>query len=166
MGFPRQEYWSGLPFPTPEDLPDSGFEPLSPVLQADLFTAELGFLLWVRVGDSPIVSFCMVLATLLAARDWEETAGGHSEHQWLPVEGLQCVDTDRENWKFSSTCFIYETKGFPCGSAGKEYACSERDQGSVPGLGRSPGEGNGYPLLYCGLENSMDCIDWATFTFT
>ena len=100
----------------------------------------------------------MVLATLLAARDWEETAGGHSEHQWLPVEGLQCVDTDRENWKFSSTCFIYEIKGFPCGSAGKEYACSERDQGSVPGLGRSPGEGNGYPLLYCGLENSMDCI--------
>ena len=68
------------------------------------------------------------------------------------------MDADRENWRFSSTWFIYEIKGFPCGSAGKEYACSERDLGSVPGLGRSPGEGNGYPLLYSGLENSMDCI--------
>ena len=35
MGFPRQEYWSGLPFPSPEDLPDPGIEPGSPALQAD-----------------------------------------------------------------------------------------------------------------------------------
>ena len=35
MGFPRQEYWSGLPFPPPEDLPDPGTEPSSPALQAD-----------------------------------------------------------------------------------------------------------------------------------
>ena len=48
--------------------------------------------------------------------------------------------------------------GFPCGSAGKEPACGERDLGSIPGLGRSPGEGNGYPLQYSGLENSMDFI--------
>ena len=48
--------------------------------------------------------------------------------------------------------------GFPCGSAGKESACSARDQGSIPGLGRSPGDGKGYPLHYSGLENSMDCI--------
>ena len=38
MGFPRQEYWSGLPFPPPGDLPDSGTEPGSPALQADSFT--------------------------------------------------------------------------------------------------------------------------------
>ena len=44
------------------------------------------------------------------------------------------------------------------GSAGKESPCSEGDLGSVPGLGRSPGKGNGYPLQYSGLENSMDCI--------
>ena len=44
------------------------------------------------------------------------------------------------------------------GSAGKESACSAGDLGSIPGLGRSPGEGKGYPLLYSGLENSMDCI--------
>ena len=47
--------------------------------------------------------------------------------------------------------------GFPCGSAGKESACNVGDLGSNPGLGRSPGEGNGYPLQYSGLENSMDC---------
>ena len=46
----------------------------------------------------------------------------------------------------------------PCDSAGKEYACSAGDLGLVPGLGRSPGEGKGYPLQYSGLENSMDCI--------
>ena len=48
--------------------------------------------------------------------------------------------------------------GFPCGSAGKESACSEGDLGLIPGMGRSPGEGNGYPLQYSGLENFMDCI--------
>ena len=47
---------------------------------------------------------------------------------------------------------------FPCGSAGKESACSEGDPGLIPGLGRSPGEGKGYPLQYSDLENSMDCL--------
>ena len=47
---------------------------------------------------------------------------------------------------------------FPCGSTGKESACKVGDLGSIPGLGRSPGEGKGYPLQYSGLENSMDCI--------
>ena len=49
--------------------------------------------------------------------------------------------------------------GFPCGSADKESACSVGDLGLIPGLGRSPEEGQGYPLQYSGLENSMDCID-------
>ena len=48
--------------------------------------------------------------------------------------------------------------GFPCGSAGKESACSMGDLGSIPGLGRSPGEGKGYPLQYSGLENSLVCV--------
>ena len=48
--------------------------------------------------------------------------------------------------------------GFPCGSAGKEYACSAGDLGLIPGLGRSPGEGKSYALQYSGLENSIDCI--------
>ena len=66
--------------------------------------------------------------------------------------------------------------GFFCGSAGKESTCSVGDLGSIPWLRRSPGEGNGYPLQYSGMENSMDCIvrgvsqrvrhNWVTFTFT
>ena len=46
----------------------------------------------------------------------------------------------------------------PGGSAGKESTCNVGDLGSIPGLGRPPGEGKGYPLQYSGLENSMDCI--------
>ena len=48
--------------------------------------------------------------------------------------------------------------GFPGGSGGKESACNVGDLGSIPQLERSPGEGNGYPLQYSGLESSMDCI--------
>ena len=40
MGFSRQEYWSGFPFPSPGDLPDPGIEPRSPALQADALTSE------------------------------------------------------------------------------------------------------------------------------
>ena len=47
---------------------------------------------------------------------------------------------------------------FPGGSAGKESACNAGDLGLIPGLGRSPGERNGYPLQYSGLENSTDYI--------
>ena len=60
-------------------------------------------------------------------------------------------------------------------SDGKESTYNARDLGSIPGLGSSPGEGNGYSLQYSALENSMDCIvqgvqrvghNWVTFTFT
>ena len=49
-------------------------------------------------------------------------------------------------------------QGFPDSSVGKESPCNVGDLGSTPGLGRSPGEGRGYPFQYSGLENSMDCI--------
>ena len=48
--------------------------------------------------------------------------------------------------------------GFPCGSAGKESVCNVGDLGLIPGLGRSPAEGKGYPLQFSGLESSVDCI--------
>ena len=47
-------------------------------------------------------------------------------------------------------------KGFPDSSVGKESTCNVGDPSLIPGLGRSPGEGKGYPLQYSGLENSMD----------
>ena len=52
----------------------------------------------------------------------------------------------------------FQTFGLPCGSAGKGSACNVGDMGSIPALGRSPGEGKGYPLQYSALKNSMDCI--------
>ena len=50
--------------------------------------------------------------------------------------------------------------GFPGGSDGKESTCNAGDLGSIPGLGRSPGGGHGYPLQYSCLENSMDRGTW------
>ena len=49
---------------------------------------------------------------------------------------------------------------FPGGSDSKESACNAEDLGSTPGLGRSPGEGNGYPLQYSCLENPVDGRAW------
>ena len=57
----------------------------------------------------------------------------------------------RENW--ISKC---QKMGFPGGSACKESTCNVRDLDSFPRLGRFPGEGNGYPVQYSGLEKSMD----------
>ena len=51
-------------------------------------------------------------------------------------------------------------RGFPGGSDGEESACNTEHLSSVPGLGRSPGEGNGNPLQYPCLENSMDRGAW------
>jgi len=55
-------------------------------------------------------------------------------------------------------CLSLSLWGFPSDSAGKESACSAGDLGSIPGMGRSPGDEKGYPLQYSGLENSMDCV--------
>ena len=64
-----------------------------------------------------------------------------------------------EDWfSIKNSINVMPNMGFPCGSAGKESACSVGDLGSIPGLGRSPGEGKGCPLQYSGLENSVDCI--------
>ena len=54
--------------------------------------------------------------------------------------------------------------GFLGGSDGKEFTCNGGDLGSVPGLGRFPGEGKGYPLQNSGLENSMDCCKESDMT--
>ena len=56
------------------------------------------------------------------------------------------------------TVFIGETDIKQCSSAGEESACNAGNLGLIPGLGRSPREGKGYPLQYSGQENSMECI--------
>ena len=59
-----------------------------------------------------------------------------------------------------SFCFGLPLMDIPGSSDGKEYFYSAEDLGSIPGLGRSPREGNHYPLQYSGLENSMDRGAW------
>ena len=63
-----------------------------------------------------------------------------------------------EVWRFPICPFLHiYRQGFPDGSVGKESACNAGHLGLIPGVGRSPGEGKGYPLQYSGLENSMAC---------
>ena len=59
---------------------------------------------------------------------------------------------------YSSISPINTCSTFPESSVGKESTCNAGDPGSIPGLGRSPGEGKGYSLQYSGLENSMNCV--------
>ena len=72
----------------------------------------------------------------------------------------QLIRAQHETERIPSNLFYLfpSVKDFPCGSVGKEPACNAGHLGLIPGLGRSPGEGKGYPLQYSGLENSMDCI--------
>ena len=93
MGFPRQEYWSGLPFPSPGDLPDPGIEPGSPALQTDAFTfwatreAQLYEKVWLKVWPA---------SCLENPRD-----GGA---WWAAVYGVAQSRT-RLKWLSSSSCF-------------------------------------------------------------
>ena len=86
---------------------------------------------------------------------WLSSGVVSDEFVHYPPEG------DAQFWKCGHapsslmSCFLF--LGFSCSSAGKESARSAGDLGLIPGLGRSPGEGKGYPFQYSGLENSMDC---------
>ena len=74
--------------------------------------------------------------------------------QETPVRFVGQEDPLEKGYRLPTPVFL----GFPCGSAGKESACNVGDLGSIPGLGRSTGEGKGYLLQYSSLENSMHCI--------
>ena len=76
---------------------------------------------------------------------------------------LQCRRPQFESWfrkvhwrrdRLTTPIFL----GFPCSSTGKESTCNTGDLSLIPGLGRSPEKGKGYPLQYSGLENSIYCI--------
>ena len=61
--------------------------------------------------------------------------------------------------EYSTSFFFFKQQlGYPGGLDGKESTCNAEDLGLIPELGRSPGEGNGYPLQYSGLENYTDYI--------
>ena len=65
------------------------------------------------------------------------------------VKNLPVMQKMQETWLSASLM---------ASSVGKGSTCNAGDPGSIPGMGRSPGEGKGYPLQYSGLENSIDCI--------
>ena len=73
-----------------------------------------------------------------------------SDIEWFALE------TNRDH----SVVFEIASKGFPGGSDGKASACNAGDLGSIPGLAKSPGEGDGTPLQYSCLENPMDGGAW------
>ena len=65
-------------------------------------------------------------------------------------------------WTHKRPWLLWWLKGFPGGSDDKESDCNSGNPGSIPGLGRYPGEGKGYPLQYSDQENSMDCMEWGS----
>ena len=69
-------------------------------------------------------------------------------------------DATISQWNITAMKWINSTYGIPGGSDSKESACNAGDPGSIPGLGRSPGEGHGYPCQYSCLENPMDRGAW------
>ena len=74
---------------------------------------------------------------------------------WSVVHGIA-----KSRKRLTFTSLQYENMGFPGGSDSKESAYNAGDLGSIPGWGRSPGEGNGNPLQYSCLENSTDRGAW------
>ena len=77
-----------------------------------------------------------------------------------PLEGPQTLCSHSLLALFLRRILCQALWGFPGGSDGKESACNVGDPGSIPRLGRSPGEGNGNPLQYCCLENPIDGRAW------
>ena len=76
-----------------------------------------------------------------------------SPDEKLLFEALRC-------WLFHNDLYLFWHLRLPFSSDGKESACNAGDLSSIPGLGRSPGEVNGNPLQYSGLENPMDRGAW------
>ena len=89
-------------------------------------------------------------------RESEQTPGvgdGQGGLACCQIHGLTKNRTRLKRLSSSSSTLL----GFPCGLAGKESACSAGDLGSIPGLGRSPGEGKGYPLLLGASMGNPTC---------
>ena len=139
MAFPKQEYWSGLSYPPPGNLPDPAIEPTSPVLQVD----SLPLSYW--------ESRCPCIPKYLSVASSK------------PEILLQNHSTIIKIWKLTfiqCCCLIYRpyldfilcsNYGFPGSSADKESVCNAGDSGLIPGLGRLTGEGIGYPSSILGL---------------
>ena len=137
MGFSRQEYWGGLPFPIPGNLPNPGVKPKSPALAGGFFTTEsIVQTLFsdggkIQIVTEPPTGAWAKVSAQDAARHSQKPANHPHEQNWGSVQTLHT----------GITCLLYLVAGSPGGSAGKESACSAGDPGLSPGLGRSLEEG-------------------------
>ena len=132
-------------------------------------------------SSATFFSFCSQSFTASGSfpMSWLFTSNGQSigavlpmniqSFQWyhLGLTGLISLKSKRHSRVFSRTTFwkhqfftMQPSLGFPGGSDGKESSCHAGNLGLIPGLRRSPGEGNGNPLQYFCLENSMDRGTW------
>ena len=119
-----------------------------------------------KLYDVLVFSACGCVTLKVHWRQWRIYSYLQEKHQASLVAQLICLQCWRpqfDSWvgktpwrrdRLPTPVFL----GFPCGPAGKESACNVGDLGLIPGLGRSSGEGKGYPHQYSGLENPMDCI--------
>ena len=104
------------------------------------------------ITDSMDVSLSELRELVMDREAWRAAIHGVAKSQ------TRLSDWTELNW------YIYNDKGLPDGSDGKEYACNAGDPGSVHGLGKSSGEGNDNPFQYSCLENSTDKgVWWATY---
>ena len=190
MEFSRHEYWSGLPFPSPGDLPNPGIEPRSPALWADTLLSEprgnprinythphfldipylaqpdymCHFTLSNSRNEETMAPSALPLVTWLKPAVYKDIY--HSLYFFISLFiylfgctgfsllcglffscGKQGLLSSYSVW--ASHCGGFSRcRGFPGSSVGKESACNAGDPSSIPGLGRSAGEGIGYPLQY------------------
>ena len=151
MGFSRQECWSGLPFPSPGDLPDQGIKPtslVSPALQVNSLPPA-------PPGKPFFVGWYSQIVGFPNSSVGKESASNAGDPGLIPGSGRSAGEGIGYPLQYSWASLVRERTR--C-SAGKEPTCDAGYLGSIPGLGRSPGEGKGYPLQYSGLENSVDYI--------
>ena len=85
--------------------------------------------------------------------------GSYNGEEKNPLYGGR-LELDVLVWEKNINIYKNLDRRFPGGSEDKAYACNAGDLGSIPGLGKSPGEGNGNPLQYSCLESSMDGRAW------
>ena len=117
-----------------------------------------------RVGHDWATSFSLFIF-IHWRRKWQPTLiflPGESQGRgawWAAISGIAQSRTRLKRLSSSSSSRCY-CEGFSGGSDSKESACGAGDQGSIPGSGRSPGEGNDNPLQYSSLENPMGGGVW------
>ena len=146
MGFSRQEYWSGLPFPSPGELPNPGIEPRASTLQADALPTELLRKPWKKISIFKMNAFTISKLDFQKKREYcglglcevkhheiDSGLGWRSSSPWC-MKGQQLLIINQ----LHQVALVIKNPPVNAGDI--------RDTGLIPVLGRSPGRGHGNPL--------------------